>query len=331
MDTRKNGWFIGNAAFLGILLLALLPAGRLSAQSKPQHPRPAASSTAASDQDVTATRQQLFTLLRMSPKLTTVVARDPSLLAEHEYVGRNNPQLAQFLQDHPEVARSPEFYLFANPGEGNQELESQQRELLFERAVWPELSERDREVIRQEMRRDSRGYSSDLLAFLAFVFILGALLWLTRVLLQNRRWGKIFKVQTDTYGKLLEKFSTNEELLAYVRSDSGKRFLESASLPLNPESSSPQMSGLASRVMGSLQLGIVLALVGIGLLTLRNRLSDQIPILLFGTMGLTLGLGFIISSGLSFALGRHFKLLPKGNSAPENTSWKEGNEMKDRS
>src|SRR5258708_33205850 len=98
-------------------------------------------------------------------------------------------------------------------------------------------------------------------------------------------------------------------------------------MPLNPESS-PQMSGLASRVMGSLQLGIVLTLVGIGLLILRNRVSDQLPILLFGTMGLTLGLGFIISAGLSFALGRHLKLLPTGNSAPENTSWQEGTQSK---
>src|SRR5258708_21486262 len=198
MDTRNNGWSLKKTALLGILLLALLPVGRLSAQPKSQRSRPAASSTETADQNLSTIRQQLFTLLRMSPKLTTVIARAPSLLVEHEYVSRNNPELAQFLQDHPEIARSPEFYLFANPGEGNSDLESQSRELLFERAVWPELSERDREVIRQQVRRESRADYSDMLAFVAFAFVLAALLWLIRVFLQNRRWGKIFKVQTDT-------------------------------------------------------------------------------------------------------------------------------------
>jgi hypothetical protein len=322
MEIQRNAWLSWRTALWGILLLALLPGGWLSAQSKAQRSGQAASSTAASDQELAATRLQLYKLLRMSPKLTTVIARDPSLLSDREYVDRNNPQLAQFLQEHPEIARNPEFYLFANPSDENgenQELGSGRRELLVERAVWPELSERERQVVREQSWQRSRGDTGDFMAFAAFAFVLGALLWLTRVWMQNRRWGKIFKVQTDTYSKLLEKFSTstNEELLAYVRSDTGKRFLESASMPLNLESS-PQMGGLVSRVMGSLQLGIVLTLVGIGLLAVRNRIGDPAPLLIFGILGLTLGLGFIISAGFSFALGKHLKLLPKGNFAGED-------------
>jgi hypothetical protein len=61
------------------------------------------------------------------------------------------------------------------------------------------------------------------------------------------------------------------------------------------------------------------------LLSLRNRLEDPVPLLVFGTLGLALGIGFIISAGFSFALGRHLKLLPKGNSSGENV----GMEVKD--
>ena len=44
-----------------------------------------------------AIQQQLLKLLKeLSPTLTTVVARDPSLLADKEYVSRNNPELAQY-------------------------------------------------------------------------------------------------------------------------------------------------------------------------------------------------------------------------------------------
>lgn len=318
MEKRTEGCFSWRVAAWTVLLLVLLSAGWVAAQSKPPRSGSAAGSAASSDQDVAAARLQLLKLLRVSPKLTTVVARDPSLLADHEYVSRNNPELAQFLQDHPEIARNPEFYLFANAGEDDHELESEQRGLLYERAVWPELSERER----QEIRRNHQDNSRDLIPFLVFVFILGAILWLTRIFLQNRRWGKIFKVQTDTYSKLLEKFSTNEELLAYVRSDAGKRFLESASIPLNTDSPT-QMSGLVSRVIGGLQLGILLTLVGIGSIALRNHLEDPVPLLVFGTLALMLGLGFIISSGVSFALGRHLKLLPKSNSSSGNVPWAE--------
>ena len=39
--------------------------------------------------------------MKLSPTLTTVVAHDPSLLADQEYVSRNNPQLGQFLDRAP--------------------------------------------------------------------------------------------------------------------------------------------------------------------------------------------------------------------------------------
>src|SRR5438270_1753827 len=59
---------------------------------------------APNDKDVAETQEKLIELLRVSPTLTTVIARDPSLLANQEYVSRNNPQLAAFLAAHPEVA-----------------------------------------------------------------------------------------------------------------------------------------------------------------------------------------------------------------------------------
>ncbi|HEV3039654.1 MAG TPA: hypothetical protein VHA33_17925 [Candidatus Angelobacter sp.] len=313
MEIKNASGRFCKTLFWGSLLLGLLSTGWASAQSRTPRSNQAVNSSAATDQEIAATREQLYKLLRMSPKLTAVVARDSSLLANNEYVERNNPELAQFLQEHQEVARNPEFYLFANLGDENYALDEGRRELLFERSVWPELSERERQVIREENRRTARGDVGDMMVFVGFALVLGALLWLTRLFLQNRRWGKIFKIQTDTYSKLLEKFSTstNEELLAYVRSDTGKRFLESASLPVNPEPS--PMGGLWSRVMGSLQVGIVLTPVGIGLLSLRNRLGDPVPLLIFGTLALALGIGFIISAGFSFVLGRQMKLLPRGS------------------
>lgn len=109
-----------------LALPAILCAAVVSAQVPPApvHPaaaqRPTAPAQAAapagpvSDRDLANTQGELIKLLRLSPTLTTVVAHDPSLLANQDYVSRNNPQLAQFLAAHPEVARNPEFYLFTH-------------------------------------------------------------------------------------------------------------------------------------------------------------------------------------------------------------------------
>src|SRR5215469_9868396 len=73
---------------------------------------PAALPQETKNENIEAVRSQLLELLRFSPKLTMAISDDPTLLTDEPYVSRNNPQLIEFLHDHPEVARNPEFYLF---------------------------------------------------------------------------------------------------------------------------------------------------------------------------------------------------------------------------
>ena len=83
-------------------------AGLIQAAAAPSFEAP------MSDQELQATQEQLLQLLRTSPTLTSVVAHDPSLLSNQDYVNRNNPQLEQFLIQHPDIARNPEYYLFTS-------------------------------------------------------------------------------------------------------------------------------------------------------------------------------------------------------------------------
>src|ERR1700731_4449704 len=53
-----------------------------------------------SEKDLAALQDQLLQMLRVSPTLAEVVARDPSLLSNPDYVNRNNPELGRFLQAH---------------------------------------------------------------------------------------------------------------------------------------------------------------------------------------------------------------------------------------
>jgi len=293
--SRTRSWFA-----LSVVLPVLLCASLAAAQTRPSAPIRLTPTTApvASDKDVAATQEELIRLLRLSPTLTTVVARDPSLLSNQEYVRRNNPQLGQFLDNHPEVALNPDFYLFTHlnaDGHPDQALE---------REVWPNLPEM------RQGRQLSEELASDVAPAMVFIGVLGAILWLTRVFLENRRWSRIFKLQTDVHGKLIDRFGSSQELLDYMGTDAGKRFLEAAPIPVDFEPKQ-RMPNAVARVLTPLQIGIVLVLLGVGFLVLRHAEADmRIPMLVLGTIFVMPGLGFILSAGITWILAGRLGLIP---------------------
>jgi hypothetical protein len=128
--------------------------------------------------------------------------------------------------------------------------------------------------------------------------------------IENRRWSRIFKLQSEVHGKLIDKFTSNQELNAYMETDAGRKFLEAAPIPVGVEASRRMPSAVA-RVLTPLQAGIVMVLLGIGLLSLRHAGPDMdTPMLVFGTMVLMPGIGFIISAGVSWLLAAKLGLLP---------------------
>lgn len=283
-----------------MLLVAAVSAVLLGAPAVAQ-PKPAAAAQAApatSDQDFASTQEDLIRLLRLSPTLTTVVAHDPSLLADQSYVARNNPQLAQFLEAHPEVVRNPDFYLFTRSSS-----RGERRDEVLERAVWPEFSTRGG-AMTPEM------FINDVGPFFVFLVIAGALLWLIHLFLENRRWTRIFKLQTEVHNKLIDRFGTNQELLTYMGTDAGRRFLEAAPIPVDFEHGQRVPSGVA-RILTPLQVGIVLTLLGLGFLLLRHASPDlDTPMLVLGTAILMPGIGFIISAGITWVMAGRLGLLP---------------------
>ena len=286
------------AILLSTAFLALF-----TAVSAAQAPRPGQSPTAnppqMSEKDLATLQDQFLQELRLSPTLAEVVARDPSLLSNAEYVNRNNPELGKFLQTHPEIAKNPDFYLFNNL-HGEHEPPSD----TLERKLWPQMS-----------RQESPGIDSALvnagIPFMVFLCMLGALLWLTHVLLENRRWNRIFKLQTDVHGRLIERFGTSQEVLTYMGTDAGKRFLEATPIAVGFERSQPVPSPVA-RVLTPLQIGVVMTLLGVGLLSLRHSIPEgSTALLVIGMVVLMPGLGFIISAGITWGLARHLGLMPE--------------------
>ena len=277
-------------------------------QSKPIAPtlNSAVAASPLSEADVAETQEQLLKLLKVSPTLTEVVSRDPSLLANEEYVSHNNPALGQFLQSHPEVARNPSFYLFTNLPERN----GRSRERALELKVWPEQGQGDpQEPVAMDRFLDH------VVPFLAFAASLVTLVWLLRVFTENRRWGRIFKLQTDVHGKLIDRFASSQELLSYMDTEAGKRFLEAAPIPVNFEQEH-RMPNAVARVLTPLQIGIVSTLVGVGLLALRHSIVGyESTFLVSGVLFLMPGLGFIISAGVTWVLAGRLGLMPEKEDA----------------
>jgi hypothetical protein len=236
--------------------------------------------------------------MRLSPTLTEVVASDPSLLSNQDYVNRNNPELEKFLQVHPEIVRNPDFYLFADlpPGSGK-------RGDRLARKTW-------KGDFHEQQDEPSLRFLRVVGPFIILVTLLGTLLWLIRILLENRRWGRIFKMQTEVHGRLIEKLGNNEELLSYMNTEAGRRFLEAAPIPIDFERDQ-RIPAALSRVLAPLQIGVVLTLLGIGLLALRHSLPEiSSGLLVFGIVVLMPGIGFIISAGITWLLAARLGLMP---------------------
>jgi hypothetical protein len=248
--------------------------------------------------DAATIREQLQDLLRnYPPAVGEVLRRDPSLLGRPDYIAAY-PLLVGFLQQHPEVSRNPSFYF---GGYDN----------YYERRnpVSPSV----------EALGVMLGGMAGLVAFGAFI---GTLAWLVRAVIQHRRWLRQSKIQTDIHTKLMDRMATNEELLAYIQSPAGRRFLESSSSPTEPDS--PRLGAPVGPIIWSMMAGIVLATVGAGFRFAAQSVTDAEALQAFTVAGviiLALGIGFIFASVMAYLVSSRLGLFPdriKPDVSPNN-------------
>lgn len=274
----------------------------LSAQQKPAAPRPLDTPQAATPiyqppADAQETREQLQQLLRQfPPNLGQVLRYDPSLLTRADYLAPY-PQLVAYLQQHPDIARNASFYLG-----GFDYYEIRRRE-----PMPPEIEALG--VLLGGMG-----------AFLAVSAFIGVLTWLVRAVIQHRRWLRQSKVQADIHAKLMDRMTTNEELLAYIQSPAGRRFLESA--PIQPEAEAPRHGAPIGPIIWSMMAGVVLSTVGIGFRLAAQSVTDQAQqaFTVVGVIILALGAGFIFSSIMAYLVSARLGLFPQRPIADSSSS-----------
>jgi hypothetical protein len=238
--------------------------------------------------DADQTRQSLMDLLqRHPPSVGRVMKLDPSLMHNDGYLG-SYPDLRDFLAEHPEVSQNAGYYL-----EGVRSYNDN----------WQQETPR---------QRLTEAILAGLAGFTAFAVVLGTLIWLIRTSLDHRRWNRLSKIQAEVHTKLMDRFSSNDELLAYVQTPSGRRFLESGPSPL--QEVTPAMGAPFSRILWSIQLGAVLTVSGIGFLFVSGRPSvseAQEFFYIAGCLASAIGVGFVVSAAAAYVLSRRLGLLDR--------------------
>lgn len=110
------------------------------------------------------------------------------------------------------------------------------------------------------------------------------------------------QAQMDLQTRILERFESPQEFTAFLTTSGGQKFLSG----LSQESAG---WAPAKRILGGLQTGLVLCLLGIGLIVI-SAIENEVEPAYFGIIALALGLGFLGSSALSYRLSRGWGLLP---------------------
>jgi len=284
-----------NTAVLTLMLLAALPAAGAAGQSKPTPVRPGPAEAAppappalVDEQTARDTHQRLREIFNQYPPSVAQVLRlDPSLLMKPDYLAPY-PTLAAYLAQHPEVAHNPSFFLGGTVG-GAPYSDSRTRAMEAIESVFIGL-----EVL------------------IGIVTAIVTLAWLIRSAIEHRRWLRATKIQTDAHTKIVDRLASNEDLLAYMQSTAGQRFL-TASLgsPAAIETAPQTVGAPFNRILWSVQAGIVLAAAGIGLWLAKTGVIDEVaqPLQVVAILAIALGIGFVISAFASYALSRQLGLV----------------------
>jgi hypothetical protein len=147
-------------------------------------------------------------------------------------------------------------------------------------------------------------FMEDLMPIVVLTTMVIAGAWVISLLIAAFKNRAHLKAQTDFHNKMMEKFSSAEEFTAYLQSEAGHSFFDN----LSNEPSTP-----LNKILGSIQKGAILTLLGLGLVFLGMYFT--VPeggniMFVFGVISLMIGVGFLVSSVISYRLAKTWDLIP---------------------
>jgi hypothetical protein len=247
-------------------------------------PQPVPNQVFIERENAQQTRGRLHELLREHPPAVGEILRRDPTLARADYLAPY-PALMAFIQQHPEITRNPSFFF------GGYEFQD----------------ERPRDRSYEMFRTVTDGFSFIVIAG----GLMGAFIWLVRSVIDQRRWLRVSRTQAEVHTKLLDRLTSNDDLLTYIQTPAGRRFLESGPLLTDGEPVRATGGAPLGRIILSLQAGVVLASLGIGFWVSQSRFPEDMGegFFIIGTLATALGIGFVVSAAVAYVISSRFGLV----------------------
>ena len=144
---------------------------------------------------------------------------------------------------------------------------------------------------------------SDLVPIAIVVTGIVATAWVFGIIVSAFKQRARLRAQTEFHNRMLDKFSSADEFTAYLKSDAGRSFFDN----LGSEPATP-----LGKILGSIQKGAILTLLGLGLIILGNIFTPQDGggiMFVFGVVAFMIGAGFLASSYISYRLAKTWGII----------------------
>ena len=152
--------------------------------------------------------------------------------------------------------------------------------------------------------------SSEIIIVPAAFFLVGFIVY---VIVEGFRRRSQVKMVTEFHSRLLDRIGSAKEFGDFFASDAGRRFMDSLS---NTETGSPQI-----RILKSVQLGLVLLALGIGLFMLTDQRAFSLEaadgLVVTATVTAAIGAALLVSTIITYLLSWRMGLLTRRTSTPE--------------
>ena len=152
---------------------------------------------------------------------------------------------------------------------------------------------------------------SEIIIVPALLFMMGFVVYTVTEALRRRSQARMV---TEFHSKLLDRIGSAKEFGDFFASEAGKRFMDSLS---TAETGLPQ-----SRILRSVQSGLVLLALGIGLFMLTNERAFSLEaadgLVVTATVTAAIGAALLVSTVITYLLSWRMGLLTKRPSTPQH-------------
>ena len=145
---------------------------------------------------------------------------------------------------------------------------------------------------------------SEIIIVPSMFFMMGYIVY---VIVDGYRRRQQTRMYTEFHSKLLDRIGSAKEFGDFFGSEAGDRFLSALS---SSDAAAPQL-----RILRSLQTGLVLLALGIGLFMLTNQRNFEVDamdgLMVTATAATAIGVALVISTAMSYLLSKRMGLIDR--------------------